>query len=446
MGHHMNHDGDLKLSKKLAKVLRHRAADLGLNVSTDGYIAVSRLLKLHRFDGISEADIRRVVDNNEKMRYDLKLQNRKWHIRANQGHSVGVPIRDEDIYEAVKSVQQLGKHAVCAHGTTKDAWASIESEGLKVMGRQHVHFATALPESGMAVSGMRSDCEIIIHLDVPKLLGAGMELWRSKNDVVLCGGRDGVVPPDFFLRVVEHNPDGTEGRVLLGAAVPQSPPSALASSSSAQAPPTTAPGQDGMEGQVLLGSVAPQSPSALASSSSAQAPPTTAPVAAPEAPPTTGLVLENIKKFQKNFIEGWVAVDTDFKEILETMPEHMERSRSPVQLPARIAQQGKDMTSIQKQTVSDGGTPPPPPPGQPTKYTWDGVPVNPFPPPPAPRVAATASPPAQQGKARTLESTHKQTVSDRGVLPPAPPGLNLITSLVSAQAPWETPAMPPNSP
>lgn len=75
------------------------------------------------------------------------------------------------------------------------------------MGRQHVHFATHDPrDSKEIISGMRSTSEIMIYLNVPKALAAGMKLFRSSNSVLLTRGLGGAVKPDFFSQVVQRFP------------------------------------------------------------------------------------------------------------------------------------------------------------------------------------------------------------------------------------------------
>lgn len=70
------------------------------------------------------------------------------------------------------------------------------------MERQHVHFATGLPESGAVVSGMRKNVDTIIELDLPAAMEAGLKFYRSVNGVILCPGDDaGYVRPEFLKSV-----------------------------------------------------------------------------------------------------------------------------------------------------------------------------------------------------------------------------------------------------
>ena len=41
----------------------------------------------------------------------------------------------------------------------------IENEGLKCMGRQHIHFASGKLGDKGVISGMRSSCNVFIYID-----------------------------------------------------------------------------------------------------------------------------------------------------------------------------------------------------------------------------------------------------------------------------------------
>ena len=129
-------------------------------------------------------------------------------IRATQGHSLKTldasayltPITLDD----PKSIPET-----VVHGTFYRAWRQIlASKGLKPMTRVHVHFARGpvledvlMKEEGgnaggpdgrkkpdVVISGMRSDAQILIYVDIRRALEAGVEFWRSENGVVLTEG------------------------------------------------------------------------------------------------------------------------------------------------------------------------------------------------------------------------------------------------------------------
>lgn len=74
------------------------------------------------------------------------------------------------------------------HGTCAAILPAVlaPGSGLNRMGRQHVHFATARP--GVARSGIRTAVPALIHVDLGLALRAGMQVWRSANDVGLSAG------------------------------------------------------------------------------------------------------------------------------------------------------------------------------------------------------------------------------------------------------------------
>lgn len=96
------------------------------------------------------------------------------------------------------------------HGTFHQVWPAIlQSGGLRCMGRNHVHFATGpslesvlasqqqdqFPQSrpgrgdeGQVISGMRTDAQVLIYIDLRKALAAGCPFWRSENGVILSEG------------------------------------------------------------------------------------------------------------------------------------------------------------------------------------------------------------------------------------------------------------------
>lgn len=81
------------------------------------------------------------------------------------------------------------------------------------MGRQHVHFGTGLlPDDAggeeadgkpKVISGMRSDAEVLVFVDVERSLrDGGIKWWVSANGVVLTdGNEEGVVPLKYFKEV-----------------------------------------------------------------------------------------------------------------------------------------------------------------------------------------------------------------------------------------------------
>lgn len=51
-------------------------------------------------------------------------------------------------------------------------------------------------------AGMRANAQVLIYVDVPKAMAAGLKFYLSANDVVLTDGDEkGFIPPELFERV-----------------------------------------------------------------------------------------------------------------------------------------------------------------------------------------------------------------------------------------------------
>lgn len=161
-------------------------------------------------------------------------------IRATQGHSMK-SVDTTLFLEKLTLDDDEGPPLpdTVVHGTYHGAWPLIlASGGLKSMGRTQVHFATGpslaevLPEGRQGaptttttqkqsvISGMRSDAQILIYIDLKKALAAGCPFYRSENGVILSEGidvaakeggddesaetKEKVVPLEFFDVVVER--------------------------------------------------------------------------------------------------------------------------------------------------------------------------------------------------------------------------------------------------
>lgn len=78
------------------------------------------------------------------------------------------------------------------------------------MSRLHIHFAAGLPRQEGVISGMRSSAQVLIYLDVEKLIKAGIPLFLSNNGVILSPGDEkGTISCDFFLKVVDAKTGAT---------------------------------------------------------------------------------------------------------------------------------------------------------------------------------------------------------------------------------------------
>jgi len=237
---------NMKASKLLSWALRHGAAGLGLMVRGDGFVSVDALLaalgRRAASIGLTPEVVRCIVSECPKQRFMLVEEPMVsaagtdtgtrtgtgtgtrtdadvlvLFIRANQGHSITSVRQEELLRPLLTAADVMEAGPVVVHGTQARHWAGptgISTRGLSRMGRQHVHFATGLPDEhgdwDRVRSGMRKGCSLLVYLDPSAALAAGLPLFLSANGVVLCpGNEDGCVPPELFLRVVDVQ-SGTE--------------------------------------------------------------------------------------------------------------------------------------------------------------------------------------------------------------------------------------------
>ena len=83
---------DVRLSKFLSKVLRHKPEMIGLELDQNGWVDVEQLLMACRNHGVpmDRTVLERIVATNEKRRFAFSEDGQK--IRANQGHSIVVDL------------------------------------------------------------------------------------------------------------------------------------------------------------------------------------------------------------------------------------------------------------------------------------------------------------------------------------------------------------------
>ncbi|XP_043931672.1 tRNA 2'-phosphotransferase 1 [Protopterus annectens] len=201
--HHQHQDPDVQLSKALSYVLRHGAAKLGFQMSSDGFLYVEEILCHPQYKRYSEADIQRIVETNDKCRFSLRKHptDGRLQIRANQGHTVQV----EDLELTPIEISNMPENAV--HGTYMRNWPSIKEQGLSRMSRMHIHLAPGLPGEDEVISGMRKNCDLAIFIDISRAINDGINFFWSANKVILTpGNEEGIIPKKYFQKVLQLKP------------------------------------------------------------------------------------------------------------------------------------------------------------------------------------------------------------------------------------------------
>uniref|UniRef100_K3WIU9 2'-phosphotransferase n=1 Tax=Globisporangium ultimum (strain ATCC 200006 / CBS 805.95 / DAOM BR144) TaxID=431595 RepID=K3WIU9_GLOUD len=198
---------EVRLSKLLAFALRHGAEELKLDMRPSGYVELTQLLRHPKFKHTTEQEIEHVVRANEKKRFTIATDETGTikFIRANQGHSLQL-VQDDELLTPLETPDAIDK---CIHGTYIKFWESIRETGLSRMTRNHIHFTTQEVVEGDVVSGMRTDCNLLLYIDFPLALADGIKFFRSSNNVVLSPGFEdsGMIDRKYFLKAVHR--DGT---------------------------------------------------------------------------------------------------------------------------------------------------------------------------------------------------------------------------------------------
>lgn len=200
-----NKGRNFQISKALARILRHTAQSLGLQIRADGFCLLQDILALNEFTtmGATAEDVQVAVQSNDKKRFETKMEADKVLIRAVQGHSMKTVDDDSLLKRLNADDPNLPK--VCVHGTYRRNVDSIQRNGLLVGGgvsqRNHVHFAPYEPHDGRVISGMRYNCEVAIYIDLPTAIREGVPFFQSANEVILSPGINGTVPAKYISKV-----------------------------------------------------------------------------------------------------------------------------------------------------------------------------------------------------------------------------------------------------
>ena len=180
---------DIRRSKRLALVLRHRPEAIGITLDRHGWVSVTELLAAlaDHGTGMDREDFARVVESNDKQRYEWDTETDR--TRARQGHSLAVDL----------GLKVSSPPAELFHGTPRRNVASILATGLDRRGRHHVHLSVDVA-TAQRVGARRGD-SVVVRVDAARMAAAGIEFWRTDNGVWLTDN----VPPQYLAELVENN-------------------------------------------------------------------------------------------------------------------------------------------------------------------------------------------------------------------------------------------------
>jgi len=177
----MNKD-QVRTSKFLSLVLRHKPEKAGLTLDDSGWCSVDDLLQGCAAGGyrISREELDAVVSENDKKRFQFSDDGKR--IRASQGHSIEV-----DLQYAPKQPP-----AILYHGTATRFVDSIKKLGLIKGSRQQVHLSADL-DTAFKV-GKRHGKPVVIKIDAGEMHQSGIPFYLTPNGVWLVDA----VPPQYL--------------------------------------------------------------------------------------------------------------------------------------------------------------------------------------------------------------------------------------------------------
>jgi putative RNA 2'-phosphotransferase len=163
----------VKISRLISKVLRHRPDSIGIKIDRSGWVAVDELLQKLAQSGttVSHEELLFIVEHNDKKRFVLSSDHRQ--IRAAQGHSVSV-----DLKLAIRKPP-----AVLYHGTVRKFLSSIRKHGLQPGHRLDVHLS-ADKKTAIAV-GARRGQPVVLVIDSHQMAQDDYKFRCSDNGVWL---------------------------------------------------------------------------------------------------------------------------------------------------------------------------------------------------------------------------------------------------------------------
>lgn len=180
----------VKISKYLARHLRHQPDRLGITLDPAGWVDVAELLAACRAQGLplTAAELEEVVETNDKRRFAFSEDGLR--LRANQGHTVEVDL----------GLPPAAPPPLLYHGTVARFVDAILREGLLPMDRHDVHLS---PDTGTARKvGSRRGAPVVLAVDAAAMAADGHEFRVTANGVWLIPA----VPPAYLRPVSDDGP------------------------------------------------------------------------------------------------------------------------------------------------------------------------------------------------------------------------------------------------
>lgn len=168
----MNEDRVKKISKSLSYWLRHHPEDIGLSITSEGWVDVKELILKASVKILFDFnELKYVVQNNDKKRF--QFSDDLCSLRASQGHSVKV---DLNLVEVIPP-------EFLYHGTPNRNVDSILKNGLNKGSRHHVHLS--IDQETAAIVGSRRGEFTILKIEALRMRADNYKIYISENGVYL---------------------------------------------------------------------------------------------------------------------------------------------------------------------------------------------------------------------------------------------------------------------
>ena len=155
-----------RISRFLSYLLRHQPKEYPLSFDREGFVSWRDVVETvqDRFQEVTEAEVRSVVERMDKKRFELKDDK----VRATYGHSFPVDLG----LEAIEPPAELYL------GTARDLAESFLRHGLKPRDRRYVHLSASLEEA-LAVGKRRDPSPVVVVVDARSAHAEGVRFFAA---------------------------------------------------------------------------------------------------------------------------------------------------------------------------------------------------------------------------------------------------------------------------
>ena len=168
----MKNDSEIRTSKFLSLILRHRPEAIGITLDEHGWADVAQLIEgVSKTHPLNREILEKIVAEDEKQRYSFNED--KTLIRAKQGHSIPVDVE----------LEETAPPDILFHGTGEKFVSSIGAQGLLPKSRLYVHLSGDADTAYRV--GQRHGKPVIYTVDSGKMHEDGYRFFRSANGVWL---------------------------------------------------------------------------------------------------------------------------------------------------------------------------------------------------------------------------------------------------------------------